>query len=110
MINPERFLFVLGGDPVRWAARYDIEPFSFPCKECGVKLTTSIPFVCGPLRGLMAPTCRCGNQRTPYAVVREPGSGDLITGRGVEDPTPRALPRSAHRALRLISRADNSDA
>ena len=68
----EKFLLVLGSDPKRWAERFGIEPFSHPCIDCGEMLSTSLPFACDSLRGLIAPRCSCGNDRPPYCVV---GSG-----------------------------------
>lgn len=32
---------------------------------------TSIPFAQGHLRGLQAPRCACGNERTPFAIILE---------------------------------------
>jgi hypothetical protein len=86
-LNRERFLIVLGADAERWAKRYDIEPFSHPCSECGRMLTTSIPFAEGTLRGLVAPRCACGNDLTPYGAVRDPKFGDLFSG--IEAPSSR---------------------
>lgn len=40
--------------------------------------TTTIPFVQGTLRGLQAPPCECGNERTPFGLVRDPAYGDLF--------------------------------
>lgn len=79
-MNSDRFLAVLGMDPKKWAARYDIEPFSAPCGVCGATLTTSVPFFQSSLRGLRSPKCSCGNVHTPYCVVREARAGDLFTG------------------------------
>lgn len=81
-MDSDSFLLVLGVDPKRWAARYDIEPFSAPCDACGAMLTTTVPFVSSSLRGLRAPQCACGNDTTPYAVVRDYRAGDLFTGAG----------------------------
>lgn len=60
--------------------RYGLTPFTAPCQECGERLTTTIPIAYGTLRGLRAPRCVCGNERTPYAVVRDPRHGDLLSG------------------------------
>jgi hypothetical protein len=79
-VNRSRFLRVLGMDPKRWCDRFGIAPFSQPCDSCGRTMTTSIPFACGTLRGLLAPACVCGNQYPPYCIVRAPGHGDLLTG------------------------------
>lgn len=79
-MNLERFLVVLGADPVRWAARYGISPISAPCSECGAILDTDIPFAYETFRGLKAPTCSCGNKYTPYCLVKDPKYGDLFTG------------------------------
>jgi hypothetical protein len=73
-------LIVFGISAARWTERYGVEPFSHPCSECGRTLTTSLPFVQGALRGLMAPKCECGNDRTPFGLVRDPAYGDLFTG------------------------------
>lgn len=54
--------------------RHDLQPFTAPCSDCGTPLTTSIPFARGLLRGLRAPTCSCGNTRTPYCLVAASGS------------------------------------
>lgn len=99
-MNSERFLFVLGGDPKKWALRFGLEPFSASCDVCGTELTTSLPFAYESLRGLRAPECGCGNVRTPYCVVRDQGSGDLFKGKEVPGPrrpvstrTPSRVPR-----------------
>lgn len=73
-------LVVHGTTAKAWAERYGIQPFSHPCSECGRVLTTSIPFAQGTLRGLQAPRCECGNERTPYCIVRDPAHGDLFDG------------------------------
>jgi hypothetical protein len=78
-MNRSRFLRVLGADPTKWAERYDLEPFSYPCGECGKVLATTVPFAYGQLRGLMAPRCECGNVGTPYCLVRDSRHGDLFT-------------------------------
>jgi lysyl-tRNA synthetase class I len=80
VINRNKCLRIFGVDVRRWAARYGLEPFSHPCSKCGKVLTTSIPFVCGSLRGLVAPTCKCGHTGTPYCVARDPKVGDLFAG------------------------------
>jgi hypothetical protein len=76
MMDRSRFLVATGVDPIRWASRFDIEPASAPCGDCGRTLTTSLPFAVGKLRGLVAPTCTCGNVLTPYCVVA--AEGDLL--------------------------------
>lgn len=80
MWNRSKFLIVYGADPVKWAKRYDIEPFSHPCYHCGIIQTTTIPFACGRLRGLLATAHECHGEmrRPPYCIVC-PGSapGDL---------------------------------
>lgn len=77
-MNSARLLSVLGADPEKWAAKFGLEPFSAPCSECGSILTTTIPCARGQLRGLRAPTCECGNKRTPYCLVRDSRFGDLL--------------------------------
>jgi len=82
----EAKLIVYGVTAEQWTARYGVQPYSHPCSRCGLVLTTIEPFVKGTLRGLRAPTCSCGNERTPYVVVRDPRHGDLFTGAdGVDD-------------------------
>ncbi len=80
MLERERFLIVHGQSPERWADRWGIEPFSAECHVCDRLLTTTVPFACGTLRGLVAPECECGNELTPYCVVRDFRHGDLFTG------------------------------
>lgn len=75
-------LYVLGETAERWTVRFGVEPFTHPCSACGRPCTTSIPFVQGTLRGLQAPPCPCGNERTPFALVRDPKHGDLFDGGG----------------------------
>lgn len=104
-MNREKFLVVHGIDPTRWAQRFDIQPFTRACGECGESLTTSVPFVHGTLRGLLAPTCTCGNAKTPYCVVRDYRYGDLFTSSTTEGPKVRAARRSEGRVLRLRPRA-----
>ncbi len=75
-----RFLRVYGINPEKWAAQHDLEQFNYPCSACGAMLTTSIPFAYETFRGLVAPKCACGNESTPYAIVRDARYGDLFTG------------------------------
>ena len=82
-MNRERFLVAMGVDAKRWAARYGIEPFSLPCPVCGSGMTTEIPFAFETFRGLIAPQCCCGNEDTPYCLVRDPKHGDLFSGSGL---------------------------
>lgn len=77
-MNPfdrSRFLLVFGADPKRWAVRYDLTPFITPCADCDRPLTTTVPFACGPMRGLIAPRCPCGNDKPPYCILRVDGVG-----------------------------------
>lgn len=68
-----RFLLVHGADPKLWAERYSLTPFTYPCGACGEPLTTTLPFANGPMRGLVAPRCLCGNEKPPYCIVRVDG-------------------------------------
>jgi len=70
-------LIVHGVDPKRWCEVHGFTPFTAPCQECGLPLTTSLPMVWGKLRGMRAPVCVCGNTRTPYGVVLPEELGDL---------------------------------
>jgi hypothetical protein len=79
-MNGEARLFVYGVTAEEWAAQHSIEVFSYPCSECGRMLTISRPFAQGTLRGLQAPRCECGNERTPFGLVRASAYGDLLTG------------------------------
>lgn len=79
-MNDAPRLLVYGITAAAWTARYGVEAFSYPCSECGRMCTTSIPFAQGTLRGLQAPPCACGNDRTPFGMVRDPAYGDLFTG------------------------------
>jgi hypothetical protein len=79
-MNGKPRLIVHGATAEEWTERYGVEPFSHPCSRCGRVLSTTVPFVQGTLRGLRAPACVCGNERTPYVIVRDPQYGDLFTG------------------------------
>lgn len=65
----EGFLALLGGDPVRWARRHGIEPFTTPCDGCDSPKATTIPIARGTQRGLMAPRCGCGDPSDTYCLV-----------------------------------------
>ncbi len=101
-MNRERFLIVHGTDGTRWAERYSIEPLSAPCIYCGASLKTTLPFACGSLRGLVAERCDCGNENTPYCLVRGAGAGDLFTGTEVRGPTVQAARQSAGQVVTLL--------
>lgn len=101
IMSGDAHLTVHGVTVEQWTARYGIEPFSHPCSECGRVLTTTIPFAQGTIRGLRAPDCECGNDATPFGMVRDPAFGDLLTGGAVPGSTDGAVPRSARRVLRL---------
>ena len=62
-------LMVHGVTAAHWTRRYGVEPFTAPCQDCGRPLTTTIPFAQGPLRGLKAPQCVCGQNSAPYALL-----------------------------------------
>lgn len=72
------FLRVLGADPERWAARWGLLPFRSPCLGCGRIMETTVPFAWRDYRGLIAPSCVCGEPNPPYCVVRDPKVGDLL--------------------------------
>ena len=72
-------LICYGVDPKLWAKRYDLEPFSYPCYKCGKMTETTIPFVQGTMRGLVAPICNCGHPTPPYCMVRDSKYGDLFS-------------------------------
>lgn len=109
-MNREKFLIVHGVDPARWAQRYEIQPVTRPCRVCGNPLATSVPFAHGTLRGLLAPTCACGNARTPYCVVRDSRYGDLFTASDKDgSPRAKAAQRSESRVLRLQPRVCSPD-
>lgn len=77
----EPILTIHGQDPTRWAARHGLRVSDLPCSECSTLLRPSVPFAAGEFRGLRCPPCGCGNQSTPYIVVRAAQYGDLLTRR-----------------------------
>jgi hypothetical protein len=81
MFVSEEFILVLGQCPIQWAQRYNLDPPSYPCENCGALRTPSIPFFKDQFRGLLSAPCKCGNlSRTPYCLVRDPKYGDLFSG------------------------------
>lgn len=79
MNDKPRFI-VHGITAEAWAERYRIEPLTYPCDRCNRPCTTTIPFAQGTLRGLQSPRCECGNEKTPFVIVRDPKYGDLFAG------------------------------
>jgi hypothetical protein len=97
------FLLVYGIDIQTWAARHDLEPFSYPCGTCGASLYTSLPFAFASMRGLVAPRCECGNDRTPYCAVGF-SNPDVIAAKEARSSKRRVDQRTmgrAHEPLRL---------
>lgn len=96
-------LLVYGVTVEAWTKRYGVEPFSHPCSKCERMCTTTIPFAQGTFRGLASPPCECGNESTPYALVRDPAFGDLFTPEP-SAPRPRkpAKKRKPKRRLSLV--------
>ncbi len=80
-MNGRPRFYVFGVTAEAWSRRYGIEVFSHPCSECGRMCTTTRAFAQGELRGLQSPPCECGNERTPFGLVRDPKYGDLLNGR-----------------------------
>jgi hypothetical protein len=111
-MDRDRFLLVLGMDATRWAKRYGIQPRSAACFYCGEKLVTSVPFAFESFRGLVAPTCPCGNVYTPYCVVNESrGKAPFFTGQGAaRTSSPSATPRTLGRAHLLLPPRRTRDA
>lgn len=73
-----RYVRIHGVSTCTWAKRYNIDPFSVDCPGCGARKETTIPIADGPLRGLLAPPCPCGDTSRTYALVAGPGHGDLL--------------------------------
>lgn len=78
-MNGKPRFYVHGISAEAWSKRYGVEAFSYPCSECGRMCTTTLPFAQGQLRGLQAPPCPCGNEKTPFGLVRDPKYGDLFS-------------------------------
>lgn len=79
MFDHTKFLLIHGVDPAKWYQRFNIDPVTSPCGQCGTLLTTTIPFACGQYRGLISPQCACGTTDSPlYCFVRDPRYGDLF--------------------------------
>ncbi len=105
MGHRDRFLRVMGISPEAWASRYGLEVFSAPCPECGRSLSTTLPFACGALRGLMAPRCECGCGDVPYEIAQADPRTDLFKGelaRTARAPAERQKPRRASSTLLLF--------
>ncbi len=83
-MNDRPRLYVHGITAEAWAKRFGIEVFTHPCSDCGRACTVSIPFAQGQLRGLQSPPCVCGNDKTPFGLVRDPKYGDLLANEGKE--------------------------
>lgn len=79
-VTTGRLYIVHGVSAEAWSRRWGVEIFTHPCSECDYPCRTTIPFVQGQLRGLQAPPCPCGNDKTPFGVVRDPKYGDLFSG------------------------------
>ncbi len=98
MGHRDRFLRVMGIAPHTWASRYGLEIFSAPCPKCGRLLSTTVPFACGTLRGLMAPPCKCGCGDVPYEIAEADPRTDLFTGELAQAAKTRAAKQKRHRA------------
>lgn len=81
-MNRKKFLKVYGISTEKWAERWDLEIYIRPCSKCNEDCSMTIPFAYGQMRGLMADVCKCGNERTPFCLVRDPKHGDLFGGNG----------------------------
>ncbi len=103
-MDRERFIRVLGADPEKWAKCYTLTPATVECYSCAAPRTTSIPFFAGQLRGLIAPTCPCGDDRGPYCVTHvEPSESiDELLGKLFPAPKPRCK-RMKKARLRLVT-------
>lgn len=80
MISSAPKFLIYGISQEAWTKRWGVEPFTIACYACERPITTLIPFVQGTLRGLIAPVCVCGDPFPPYAIVRDPRHGDLLSG------------------------------
>ncbi len=78
IVDRKRFLIVHGVSTEAWAKRWGLRiPVSYPCHDCGKERVATIPFAVETFRGLVAPTCECGNEFGPYCVIQDPKHGDL---------------------------------
>lgn len=65
-------LVIHGQDLMEWCKKWGLRIVEAPCK-CGRTLFTTLPFVCGPRRGVIAPQCECGHYGMPFCMIRIDG-------------------------------------
>lgn len=63
------YLIVHNVDSSKWCERYDLQPFTGECHDCGKEALVLVPFVTKNKRGLCADTCSCGSKSVPFSYI-----------------------------------------
>ena len=85
-MNGHPRVFVHGVTAEEWSARYGIEVFKLPVLRVRTNVHDLDPLRArNPARAPVSP-CPCGNEKTPFGLVRDPKHGDLFTGTEVSTP------------------------
>lgn len=106
-MNKQFFLLLHNEDPALWAERFQIEAFEVRCKECKEILKTTIPFFTKEFRGLISPKCTCGNNDTPYCLVKAPGFAEFFMDKEVGTSKKRVGLKKTHQASHSLKLLDN---
>jgi hypothetical protein len=65
----ESYLTVHNVDLDQWCEKWELEPFTGKCRDCGSELPVNIPYVAQDRRGLCAEPCACGNKSVPFTYI-----------------------------------------
>ena len=77
------YLTVPSADPVKWGERWDIEPFTTECKDCGRLKNACIPWASKYRRGFLAEPCECGSDASTFTFIDlRFGPGEVPMGDG----------------------------
>lgn len=106
-MNKQTFLLLFNEDPIFWAERFQIEAFEVNCKDCKEILKTTIPFFTKEFRGLISPKCICGNNDTPYCLVKAPGFTEFFMDKEVGTSKKKACLKKRHQACHSLKLLDN---
>lgn len=104
------YVLVLNVDLEKWCEKYELEPFTTECLDCGEPMHVNLPFAGKDRRGLISLPCKCGNKYVPHEYIDLGYGENSLNSLGISTGSSttqvfQEKAQTAHHSLRLV---DNS--